>query len=144
MRRLFQLLLLLTAVPLAADEVYKSTDANGNVVYSDRPQPGAETVDVQAPYLGGGPAPREPLIPEEPGSDEAGSEEASGEPEPSAQERAELRAQNCETAQERQERYMTSRRLYRTTPDGEREYLSSEEIDEARAQAAADVEEWCN
>jgi hypothetical protein len=33
--------------------------------------------------------------------------------------------------------------LFRTLPNGEREYLSDAEIDEAKAKAAADVEASC-
>jgi hypothetical protein len=57
---------------------------------------------------------------------------------------AERRVKNCEIAQDRVERYEISHRLYRTTPDGEREYLSDAEIDEARTRAQADVQEWCD
>ncbi len=138
MRRLIAATLLLTALPLAAAEVYRSIDENGNVVYSDRPVPGAELVDVEAPFLGGGPAQRQPLTTDDPESagNAAGADDA--------EQRAEQRAALCEDARDRQQRYATSRRLYRETPDGERYYLTSEEIDEARAQAAADVEQWCN
>jgi hypothetical protein len=53
------------------------------------------------------------------------------------------RARNCALAQERAERYRISRRLYRSLPNGEREYLSDAELDEARAKAEADVGNWC-
>jgi len=59
---------------------------------------------------------------------------------------AELRAQrqkNCEVARETQQRYAISHRLFRTNAAGEREYLSDPEIDQARAKAATDVEDWC-
>lgn len=143
MARLIAVLMLLAAGPLAAAEVYRFIDENGNVVYTDRPVPGAELVDVDLPFLGGRPLPRSSRS--SGGASEAG---VANEEEPQAASRseptAEQRAANCEPARERLERYATAHRLYRTTPDGEREYLTSEEIDEARAQAAADVEQWCN
>lgn len=143
MRRLIPVLLVLAAGPLVAAEVYKSVDENGNVVYSDRPGPGAEVVNVEAPYLGGGPAPRtSPTLGRSDSPD--GGDAAADDTEETPEERAARRAQNCAAAQERSERYATSHRLYRLTDDGEREYLSSAQIDEARAQAAADVERWCN
>lgn len=142
MRRLIPALLLVAAAPVAAADVYKSVAEDGTVVYSDRPQAGAQLVDVNAPYIGGGPQPRPSLTADEEPEEQA--QPAAGEDEPSAAERAETRAQNCELARERRETYMTSHRLYRNTESGEREYLSSAEIDEARAQAAADVEQWCN
>lgn len=155
LRRLIPALLLLAALPLAAAEVYRYVDDDGNVVYTDRPVPGAELVNVDASFIGDGPRPRpSPTASSsssgsgEPGSGSGnagngGGGSASGETGPDEL-TPEQRAQNCERARERRERYTSSRRLYRTTADGEREYLSSEEIDEARAQAAADVEQWCN
>ena len=56
----------------------------------------------------------------------------------------EQRARNCEQAREREKLYMGSRRLYRPLPDGEREYLSDEELDAARAEARQAVREWCD
>jgi hypothetical protein len=58
--------------------------------------------------------------------------------------KAERRAENCAIARGRVERYSISHRLYRSLPDGEREYLSDAEIDEARARAEADTKEWCD
>lgn len=146
MRRLITALLLLAALPLWAADVYRSTDENGNVVYTDRPTPGAELVNVQAPYLGGGPATRQRLAASasEPAAAEGQDTAQAGQSAPTAAQQAELRARNCEAARARQQTYVSSRRLYRETESGEREYLSSAEIDEARAQAAADVEQWCS
>jgi hypothetical protein len=127
-------------------EVYRSVDADGTVSYSDRPVgENAETffIDTRTPT-----APP-PVTPPAAGAPETPAEEASDsaalEPrEPTPEERAEERERNCGIARERLDRYLTSRRLYRSTPDGERAYLSDAEIDEARARAAADVEEWCD
>ena len=44
---------------------------------------------------------------------------------------------------ERMDRYTVSRRLVRTNADGEREYLDDSAVAEARAKAAADVQDWC-
>lgn len=146
MRRLIPVLMLLAACPLTAAEVYRFVDENGQVVYTDRPVPGAELVNIEAPFVGGGPRPRPSLSADEGTESEtaeaggSGAQSAAARSEPTPEERA----RNCREARERRERYMTSHRLYRENPDGEREYLSSEEIDEVRAQAAADVEQWCN
>ena len=70
-----------------------------------------------------------------------------GERDEAAQQRAETRQQradNCEKAKERLETYATARRLYRPLPDGERDYLSSEEMDSARASAQQEVDNWCD
>lgn len=145
MRRLSCALLFFAAASSLAAEVYRSVDENGVVVYSDRPdREGTERVFV---------ATTRPPTPTPRPAASASKDEPSSDPEaigaetrlePSAQEVAEERRKNCEIARERAERYRASRRLYRNTSDGEREYLSDAEIDEARASANADVERWCN
>jgi hypothetical protein len=63
------------------------------------------------------------------------------------QERKEVaaqRAENCRVARDRLTRYSEAHRLYRPMPDGEREYLSSEELDSARAEAINSVGKWCD
>lgn len=134
----------LTVTAAAAAEVYRSVDADGNVSYSDRPVgENSEPIYIatQRPASAPAAAPSSPAAAaEEPPDDEA-PPEAGG---PTPEELAEQRASNCRIARERLERYLMSRRLYRTDDAGEREYLSDAEIDEARARAAADVENWCD
>lgn len=138
-------LLALAATAATAADVYRSVDAQGNVSYSDRPQDDqAERVAVIAPRAATQPATPPALATPQapaPASEPAATEPA---PQPTRAEQAAERARNCEVARERATRYAESRRLYRNSPDGEREYLSDAEIDEARARAAADVETWCN
>jgi len=57
---------------------------------------------------------------------------------------AKEREERCEQARERNKSYDTAHRLYRQNADGEREYLSDDEIDNARAEAAKSVSDWCN
>ena len=52
-------------------------------------------------------------------------------------------AENCDRAREQERTLANSTRLYRVLPSGERQFLSDEEIVEAREQAAADVAQWC-
>lgn len=53
------------------------------------------------------------------------------------------RTANCEKAREQLETYDTSPRLYRPLPNGDREYLSDDELDAERANARRQVREWC-
>jgi hypothetical protein len=53
------------------------------------------------------------------------------------------REQGCAKAKERLEKFDTSHRLYRPGPDGQRIYLTDEELASARAEAARTVDEWC-
>ena len=143
-------LALLSTAAFGAD-VYRSKAADGTITYSDRPQDeNAEYVFVRTPQRGT-PANAQPrqargAAGATPPAAEA-APEAPAEPTlPPGPTAAELRAQrekNCEIARERQQRFTVSRRLYRTNADGEREYLSDPQIDEARAKAAVDVEDWC-
>jgi len=142
LRFLAWLALTLLAVPLLAAEVYRSVDAQGRVVYSDRPGPDAELVHVAtAPPSTPPPQTRSASPPAEPGADDLQGEVRE---ERSPQELAAERERNCEVAQERATRYHRSQRLYRALPNGEREYLSDAELDAARAKADADVAAWCD
>ena len=143
-------LALLSTAAFGAD-VYRSKAADGTISYSDRPQgENSEYVFIPTPHSrAAANAPQRPAR----GAGGANPTTAEAPPEapaaptvPPGPTAAELRAErekNCEIARERQQRYTVSRRLYRTNADGEREYLSDPEIDEARAKAAVDVEDWC-
>ena len=132
----------LLSVPIAAADVYRSVDADGNVVYSDRPgdRNAVRVAIVTAPARA---APR-------PVARQSNSESEPAEPDAATietAERAQLaedRAANCERARQRNESYATSHRLYRVAEDGERIYYSDTELSQARAEAAAAVARWCN
>ena len=55
----------------------------------------------------------------------------------------EIAQRNCQKAREAYDTYYAAPRLYKPTDDGGREYLSGPEMDELRAKAQADVDEWC-
>ena len=143
MRTVAIVTLSLLAVSAQAGEVYRSIDAQGNVVYSDRPA----SEDSTKVAIRTSPPPRAARAP-------STREAPSGEPAADvpdqatveAAERAQLaedRAANCTIATERNVRYSTSRRLYREGSDGERVYLNDAELTEARNNAQAEVSRWC-
>ena len=142
MRLILCLSLALAAGAAWAADVYMAVAPDGTVIYSDRPTaPDAKPVDVAFTPPSSQPSPTAPArAAPEPTAPSAEDLRAETEPELTA----EQRAQNCEIARERVARYANARRLFRQRPDGEREYLSDEEIDEVRARAAADVERWCS
>ncbi len=72
------------------------------------------------------------------------AEEAEAEEAATRAETLQQRQRNCEQARKKLQTYETSRRLYRPLPNGEREYLTDEELDKARADARAQVREWCD
>ena len=53
------------------------------------------------------------------------------------------REKGCQQARDTLQKYETAHRLYRPGADGQREYLSDEEIDAARVNARKTVEQWC-
>jgi hypothetical protein len=128
-------------------EVYRSTDANGVVRYSDRPDgDNSQSVYVATPRAG---RPGNTIAPRQaakPADDEKAAKDGTqnGQREPTPQELTALRAKNCQTARERQDKYAVAHRLFRELPNGEREYLRDTEIDEAKAKAAEDVKTWCD
>lgn len=143
---IFAALALATTTLYAQQQVYRSVDEQGNVVYSDRP----EGQDAEPVFIAVRRPPGNPVGIAQPRARAGASESAQQEnlaaemgAEPTAAQIAEQRARNCEIARERLELTLTSRRLYRTTAEGERQYLDEEEIDAARERAMADVETWC-
>ena len=140
-------LLLLSAGSAWSAQVYRVVDADGNVTYSDRPDAwNAETIfintSIATPAVAS--AATADNAPAEEGTiDEEGEIDENVYAEPTAEEIAAERMERCGIARERQERYNIAHRVYRETEDGEREYLNDTELDATRAQAAADVEEWC-
>lgn len=132
---------------LSAAEVYRYVDVNGNVIYSDRPlAENSQTVVIDT----SAPTPPPTLTPPEPADPATAANPAdqpaaveSGRADAAAPDLAAQREENCAIAQERNERYSIARRIYRGSEE-DREYLTDAELDEIRAQAAADVEEWCN
>ena len=54
------------------------------------------------------------------------------------------KVEQCKEAQDRYQRYIDSRRLFREMPDGKREYLTDKELTEARAHAKQAVIDYCS
>lgn len=143
--RIVQCTLLLTLLGTAAfgADVYRSVAPDGTVVYTDRPE--GENSEFVFRVSDRTAVPVAPSPVGTPATASAPPQPRTA-PAPEGPSAAELRAQrqkNCDTARDMQERFAVSRRLYRTNAAGEREFLSDEEVAEARAKAAADVKDWC-
>lgn len=139
-----------------ASEIYRFTDEDGNVQYSDRPtfasteervriasartDSAAARAHMEQRYSLNQPAP-------EAAAQNAIPEEVVEEEEMTRAERAAAqreRAQKCQQYRDRLETFVTSRRLYRETDNGEREYLEEDEILEARERVQNQVAEYCD
>ena len=128
---------------LAHADVYRFTDEKGQVQYTDKPQllP-AERLQVQSQ--------RTDVVGIQERTDAASA--TKGAPNKAATQadvkqaselNAKDKAERCVKARERYDQYMNSQRLYKTLPNGEREYLTDAELDAARAAAKTSMEEFC-
>jgi hypothetical protein len=132
------LVLFACLVPFAAGAatVYKWTDPDGNVHFSDRPVdlPKAEKVEV--------PVNRPGTTPPKPPAPRAGEDAAPQQPDASA--RREIREKNCEIARRTLEHNENIGRMYRLDERGERVFLTDEERDAVLKRSRDDVAKWCD
>jgi len=148
MHNQYRIIVILLATALAgtasASEIYKWTDDQGNVHYTDTPdhQPSeriaiasrpTDNARVQADIQA-----RRDVRAE--AAKAAATQQKPAEPDMQASERAE----KCEKYKERVTRFAQSRHLYREDENGEREYLDEAQVAAARKQAQQQVEENCN
>jgi len=148
----------LTAVA-AADTVYKWVDGRGQIHYTDLPPRQADAKILGIVHQAG-------VVDEEESGDDydEGDDYDSGAgatsapsgmattPEPpvsreamqaAANDAEKAKVEQCKAAQDRYQRYVESRRLFREE-NGKRVYLSDQELAEARARAKQAVDDYCN
>jgi len=140
MKRVVLCAVLVTWSTLASAVVYKWVDAQGKVMYGDRPPDGvhAQVVELLGTHPGRTsttPSPAPKPNPETPPTDVKQAV---------AKDVAETRDKQCADAQAQYKKLIEGRRLYKTGDNGEREYLTSEEIDAERTNAKRTVDEICN
>jgi hypothetical protein len=140
------LALTLAASTLLASEIYKWTDENGNVHYSDLPTEDAQRVAIRS----------RPTDPSRVQAEvqaradmqaqraEAEANAPQGPTEEELRAEAQDRADKCQMYKERQIQFTQNRRIYRMDDDGERVYYNEEEMAAARARVADLVNEYCN
>jgi hypothetical protein len=132
-----------------ASEVFKTTDAQGRPVYTDRPQSlPAERLDVKSATTDTVEVQRRYDEEMKRYGEQAKSESQDATKASDAKKARELtaedRAKRCIEARQRYESVMSARRLYSPgATEGERNYLSDAEIDQARANAKQAMDELC-
>ena len=141
--------LCLMAVSLGASaDVYKWVDTQGRVHYSDRPDAqNAERVAVASRRS------NPEMIAERTGAENAQRQQANAQAAAQGREQAttqavqkdlaKTRETQCKDAKEQYRVAIESQKLYRVGKDGERQYLTSAEIDEARMNARRAMDEVC-
>ena len=142
--------LCLAPLTAALADVYRSVDAQGHVLYSDTPSPGAELVKVTnnsqrftaqtsppaGKPLAAAPAPaKTDSVHDQIVKDEAARAVES--------EMAQTRADQCKKAQEKYELSIQARRIYNETANGERQYLSDADAEQSRVNAKLAMDEAC-
>ena len=146
MKRLLLFAALIAWSGMASAVVYKWVDAQGKVQYGDRPPDGvhAEVVELlvahnastrSAPTPAAAPAANGATAPAAKDTDMKKAV---------AQDVSQVRDKQCAEAQDHYKKMIEGRRLYKTGPDGERQFMNSEEIDTERLNAKRDVDNICN
>jgi hypothetical protein len=139
------LVIALVAMSANANDVYRTIQNDGTVVYSDRPL-SSESVRVNLSF--------DATDPERVAAEAAARSAADAERRSQADEanpiaagvaaQAELRAEACREARTAYEAYERAPRLYESLPDGGRRYLSDEEVVQARESARQAVADFCD
>jgi len=139
---------LLFAGGAEAGDVYVTRDAKGNTVYTDTPQTvPAEKVGIRSASTD--PAEVQKRYAQDMKEYAAGDQAytKAAEKQADASKARELtaqdRAKRCADARQRYQSYLYAQRLYETGPNDERRYLTSDEIDAARADAKQVMDEFC-
>lgn len=149
MKRFLLCAALLSWSGLASAVVYKWIDAQGKLQYGDRPPAGmhAEVVELlgthaarSAPARAAASsieAPPKPTAPDAPGTYETAKKTVD-------EDVAQVKEKQCADAQDHYKKLIEGRRIYKAGADGERQYLTSDEIDAERVNAKREVDLVCN
>lgn len=150
MKKIAVVLAVFLAVGAArAGDVYVTKDAKGNTVYTDTPQTlPAEKVAVQGQGSSQPAASQQdsPEMQQYKAQDKAfeQTQAQQAEAKQAAEDSAADRAKRCTEARQRYQNVMNSRRLYDEDANGERTYLTSEQIDKVRANAKEVMDQFCS
>jgi len=150
MKRLLLFAALIAWSGMASAVVYKWTDAQGKVQYGDRPPDGVHAVVVE--MLGTHPATAARVAAPSTAQSAPAARVAAAAPTPKDlddkkavdQDVAQARDKQCTDAQDRYKKLIEGRKIYKTGPDGERQYMTSEEIDTERLNAKREIDNTCN
>ena len=140
MKRVILCALLMAWSTLASAVVYKWVDAQGKTQYGDRPPDGVHAEVVEGLGRDSRPATTAP-----PAAKTSSAPVATTDVKKAVQnDVSTAREKQCTDAQERYKKLIEGRHIYKTGDNGERVYLSSQEIDEERVNAKKDIDDTCN
>jgi len=130
--------------------VYKWVDEEGTPHFTDRPPEGVDAVRLPLSYHRTDRRAIRQLLDERAKSRNARLQEASkraaesAEQQAERQQAAEERKANCARARGILKKYTDAMLIYDVDDNGERVYLSADELDAIRENARKSVEEWCD
>ena len=133
----------------AANEIYKWTDAEGNVYYEDRPTGAATEERLDMTYRATNNSAVQERVQKRVDAQtekrEADSVAAAAEKEATDNAAADqARQEKCDRSRARLNSYLKSRRMYRTDENGQRVYLDETQRQEARQKAEEQISEFCS
>jgi hypothetical protein len=151
MKRVLLCAVLLAWSGLASAVVYKWIDAQGKVQYGDRPPDGvhAEIVEGLGTHGTRSELARPPVASATSSQPPRSAPPAKNAVEDGAKKAvdddvAQVKEKQCADAQAHYKSLIEGRRLYKSGADGERQYLTSDEIDAERVNAKRDLDTICN
>lgn len=125
----------------SAGDVWKVVDSQGQVQYTDRWVPGAELVKSEHPKAN---STSDDAKKQQAANDKISSDLAKDAAAQAVQKDLEaVRAEHCKNAQDRYQKEIDARRIYKDAGDGQRQYLSDAEADQERVQARTDMDQAC-
>jgi len=146
MKRVLLCAVLLAWSGLASAVVYKWIDAQGKVQYGDRPPDGvhAQIVEGLGNNRSARSEPARPTVASASSSRPVKNAQDDGTKKAVDDDVAQVKEKQCADAQARYKNLIEGRKLYKAGADGERQYLTSEEIDAERLNAKRDIDTICN
>lgn len=126
-----------------AGAVYKWTDAQGGVHYTDKPPP-SDAKLLSSDLRGSSPPSPAPRPAASKDSPNAAPADLSGLKGAVAEDVQKAKEEQCKAAQERYQTDVRSRRVYRNGPDNQRTYLTDSELEAERLDAKREVDAYCN
>jgi len=149
MRRFFAVTALaLAAITVAHADVYRFVDAQGRIQYTDRWIPGSELIKTTTHNAANSQAPSQARATDQNklavSNDRIAAQLAQENATQAVRKDvASARNEQCKSAKEKYEKAIQARRLYKTGKDGERQYLTDSEADEARLAARTEMQSAC-
>ncbi len=145
--RYLMFLALLASMTVNAGAIKKWVDEDGNVHYGDAPPVSAKTQDIRVQAPPSNPGKALPRL-SSPDTGEATGDTATGSSPTTAQAGSDDVPEDqakaaCDAAQEDLKIINSSSRVKLRMADGSTRYMTTEEIEERKAQAEADVERFC-